>query len=145
VIYDALLLLQLVSTWSMVGVIWFVQLVHYPLFAKVDRAKFPEFQAVHVRRTTWIVAPLMITEAATAFLLPFVAPGGLPRGISAIGAVLVVALWLSTFVWQVPTHDKLMIAFDQRSHRDLVRSNWLRTALWTVRAVLVCWLCLLAA
>ena len=31
-----LLLLQVAATWAMTGIVWFVQLVQYPSFARVD-------------------------------------------------------------------------------------------------------------
>lgn len=31
----ALLLVHAAATWAMVGLVWFVQVVHYPLFAQV--------------------------------------------------------------------------------------------------------------
>ena len=68
---DLVLTLHAVATISMVGVIWYVQLVHYPLMALVGNGNFPKFESEHQRRTTWVVAPLMLTEAATAVTLLF--------------------------------------------------------------------------
>ena len=34
----ALLLVHLAATWFLAGLIWVIQLVHYPLFAAVERA-----------------------------------------------------------------------------------------------------------
>ena len=59
----------------MVGVIWFVQLVHYPLFGRVGAAEFPEWQAANLPRTSWVVGPAMGIEAASALGLTFVTPG----------------------------------------------------------------------
>jgi len=65
----ALFLAQLVSTYGMVAVIVFVQLVHYPLFAQVGADGFARYEALHTQRISWIVVPLMLVEAATALLL----------------------------------------------------------------------------
>ena len=59
-----------------------------------------------------------------------------------IGLSFVAVIWLSTFVCQVPAHERLSKQFDPRIHRRLVRSNWLRTAVWSARGAVVCWLCL---
>jgi hypothetical protein len=57
------------------------------------------------------------------------------------GVVLVAALWGSTFLWQVPAHEKLAVEFDPATHVRLVWSNWFRTAGWTARGFLVCAMC----
>lgn len=49
--------LQAGSTWIMVGIIWFVQIVHYPLFSFAGRVEFPMYEHEHRRRTTWVVLP----------------------------------------------------------------------------------------
>ena len=63
------LLLQVAATLCMVGLIWFVQIVHYPLLAQVGRDGFRRYEMDHQRLTTWVVAPLMLTELTTAFLM----------------------------------------------------------------------------
>jgi hypothetical protein len=63
---EFLFLLQLAATLAMTGLIWFVQLVHYPLFGRVGPADFAQYLLSHQHRTTLIVAPLMLGEAGTA-------------------------------------------------------------------------------
>ena len=53
---------QVFATVFMVGLIWFVQIVHYPLYANVGREQFPEYEALHNRLTTWVVGPAMLLE-----------------------------------------------------------------------------------
>ena len=124
------------ATVAMAGVIWFVQVVHYPLFPWVAPDRFPEFESAHRRRTTWVVAPLMLAELATAITLALRAPAGVPPWAPRAGLVLLALVWLSTFFLQVPLHEKLNQCFDAAVCRRLVRSNWLRTAAWTARAAL---------
>ena len=64
-----ILLTQVFATLFMVGLIWFVQIVHYPLYANVGREQFPEYEALHNRMTTWVVGPAMLVELVTAVLL----------------------------------------------------------------------------
>lgn len=128
----ALLLVHAGATVAMAGLVWFVQLVHYPLFAHVGRDGFARYEAEHTRRTTWLVAPLMLAEAATALVLLAVDPSVL----TAVGAVLLGVVWLSTALVQVPLHRRLERGFDADAHRRLVRSNAVRTAAWTGRAAI---------
>ena len=138
---ELLLLVHAAATLSMVGLIWFVQVVHYPLFGKVGGSGFREYELAHQHRTTLVVAPLMLVEALTAGLLIWLRPAFLPAAAVLWGGGLVAFLWLSTFFWQVPAHERLAKSFDSATHRSLVRSNWVRTAAWTVRGLLAVWMC----
>ncbi len=131
----ALLIVHAAATWWMAGLIWFVQVVHYPLMAEVGADRFPAYERNHTRRTTLVVAPAMLIEASCAAALVMLQP----RSVLAItGAVIAALLWLSTFAVQVPLHARLERGFDAAAHRRLVRSNWLRTAAWTVRGGIAC-------
>ena len=129
--------LHLASTLIMVGVIWYVQLVHYPLMSRVPPVRFLEFHQQHGRRTGWVVVGPMVVEALTAGLLVLPAFPGLPTPAAFAGLALVVLIWLSTFGVQVPLHRRLSAGFDPSAHLRLVRTNWLRTVAWSVRGALV--------
>ena len=49
---------------------------------------------------------------------------------------MVGAIWLSTFALQVPCHARLGRGFSLGAWRLLVRSNWVRTVLWSARLAL---------
>jgi hypothetical protein len=123
------------ATLAMFGLIWMVQIVHYPLMAHVGRADFRAWHDRHLRRTTWVVGPLMLAETASALVLLEAAPPGTAAWLPWTGIVLVVLVWISTAALQVPMHRRLEAGWDERAHRFLVRSNWLRTAAWSARAV----------
>lgn len=126
---------QVWSSLLLTGLVWFVQWVHYPLMAQVGQAAFVRYEQEHTRRTSWIVAPLMLLELGTAIWLCWQPPyASLVWGINLGG---VVALWASTFLIQVPLHNRLSIVFEADVHRRLVATNWLRTALWTLRSMLL--------
>jgi hypothetical protein len=118
------------ATWALVGLIWTVQLVHYPLFAQVGAKAFRHYHARHTRQITWIVAPLMAAELLTAFLL-------VARGVRQpwlLASLLPLAFnWISTWRVQIPLHDRLAAGFDADVHRRLVATNWWRTAAWNIR------------
>jgi hypothetical protein len=128
---------HVVSTLMMVGVIWLIQIVHYPLFNRVGLEAFPVYAAAHVNRISCVVGPLMAVEAITAFALVIQPPVGLPRWSLMLGFALVVVIWLSTLLIQTPQHGALTQGFSESHYRMLVQTNWLRTAAWTIRALLV--------
>lgn len=135
------LCLHALSTVFMAGVIWFVQIVHYPLFARVPAGVYTEYQDEHMRRTSWVVGPAMLLEALSALMLVFVATSDVRRGAS-VGLLLLALIWAVTFAVMVPLHHKLAKGFDAGVIRRLVLVNWARTSLWSIRAVLALWMLL---
>jgi hypothetical protein len=136
------------STIAMCGLCWFVQVIHYPLFGLVGAQAFTRYEDEHVRRTTLIVAPLMLTELTTAALLVALAEqgnSGVPKALAWIGAALLALVWISTFTVQVPLHGRLRRSFDARTLRSLVLTNWPRTLLWTARSAVAIWMLWAAA
>ncbi len=125
------------ATFAMVGLIWFVQIVHYPLFGHVGTENAPEYAKLHQRRTTWVVGPLMLTELATGLWLVVAPLPSLPTWQSWTGLALLAAVWGSTACLQIPLHGRLAVRCDPQAHRSLMRTNWLRTIAWTARGVLV--------
>ena len=134
------LLLNFASTWAMVGLIWLIQIVHYPLFSRVGVEHFPKYSADHQRLITYVVLPLMCVELGTAFLLWGARPAGISNASVIAGILLVIVIWGSTFAIQVPQHGKLLAGYDAEVCRQLVCGNWVRTIAWTVRGVIVAWM-----
>lgn len=134
-----LLLLHAASTLYLAGLIWFVQVVHYPLMRYADAGRFSEFERAHVRRTGWIVGPAMLTEGITALYLVWNPPARAAPGTVWIGLGLLAIVWTSTALLQVPCHRRLERGFDAAIHRKLVRGNWVRTVGWSLRSVLCTW------
>ena len=122
------------ATLFMCGLIWFVQVAHYPLFSRVGEDGYGEYQQQHMRRTTWVVGPPMLIETAAALALWLLPPRMGPGWLHHLNVALLAVSWASTVFLQVPCHDRLARGFDAVVHARLVRSNWLRTLAWTARA-----------
>ena len=131
---------NLIATLYMVGLIWFVQWVHYPLLAAVGRREFVAFEQAHVSRTWPVVGPPMLVELVTAVLLVLAPPPLVPPGAVWLGLGLLAVVWISTALLQVPSHQRLGQGFDAAVHQRLVATNWIRTAAWTARGFLVVWM-----
>ena len=134
---NLLFLLNLLSTWYLVGLIWMVQVVHYKMFDRVGTDEFVQYEADHNRLMTPIVAPPMLIELATACALLAYAPPGFPRWAAWLGFIMVGIVWLTTFFFSVPCHNRLLSGFDPDMYRRLVDTNWIRTVFWTARGVLM--------
>ncbi len=126
-------LLDIAATLYLWGVIWTIQLVHYPLFARVGAAGWADYHAAHTRLMTLVVLPAMVTELGTSGLLAL----GRPAPLLWLGFGLAVGTWAVTFFVSVPLHDTLSRGFDAAAIARLVSTNWLRTAFWTGHALLL--------
>ena len=143
---DLILIVQAVASGAMCGLIWFVQAVHYPLFARLSGDGSREFAHEHQARTTPVVLPFMLAELATAAAVVFWPPPGVGRGPAVAGLGLVAVIWLSTFLLQVPLHGRLAAeGHTADAVTRLVRGNWIRTIAWTLRAILAAWMLRAAA
>lgn len=131
------LLLNLAATWFMVGLIWFVQLVHYPQFAAVGADGFVPYHRRHQRFTTFVVAGPMILEGVTAVMLALRPSKVIDPRLAWIGLALVGVISLSTTLLQIPRHTELACGFTPTACGRLCRTNWIRTAAWTARGVLM--------
>ena len=112
----------------MTGGMWFVQTVHYPLFAQVPAERFAVYEKAHYKRVLPLVVPVASGELITAFLLgPFFC----------LNTFLLSASWLMTFLVQLPLHSRLRRGFHSETHERLVSSNWWRVAAWTLRLLVL--------
>ena len=121
----------------MTGLIWFVQLVHYPSYRDVGAAEFTAFQTHSPARTGLVVGPLIFAEVGTAVWLLFKPPLGVGVVWLWLGASLIAVNLASTILIQVPLHLRLTAKRDAATLARLLRTNWVRTLAWSVRAVLV--------
>lgn len=129
-----ILSLHVLSTWFMVGVIWFVQCVQYPLFSEVGVHEFRKFHQKLMSRISFVVMPPMILEISTWIGLWMM--GLRTEGFLLSGMILGV-IWCATFFVQVPCHRVLSRGFDAPTHLRLLRTNWIRTLFWTLRGLIV--------
>ena len=126
------LVANLAATAVMVGFIWTIQLLSYPMMAAVPTDGFAAYEAVHARRVATllaVIAPAEVVAAAGVALFVDDVPAWLSVGAGA----LLVAIWVSTALFFAPLHVRLGDGFDPVLHRRLVTTNWLRTAAWTAR------------
>jgi hypothetical protein len=120
----------------MCGIVWFVQIIHYPLFDFVSANEFKAYEQEHVGRTKYLIMPLMLSEIATAIALVWNVGFGF-QNLIWLNFILLIFIWLSTFLVQVPFHTSLSSGKDSQKIKKLVRSNWIRTVLWTVRLIIL--------
>lgn len=132
----SILIINIITTLFMVGVIWLIQILNYPLFAEAQK-NFNAYHQYHMRAITFVIALPMILEAVSAFLMLWFPHPALDQKLIWLGVVLILIIWLSTIFLSVPNHETLMRGFDANAIKRLVQTNWIRTIGWTLRGVLV--------
>lgn len=137
--FEVLVIVQALLTWIMVGIIWFTQLIHYPLYEKVKEG-FVEYERAHMRRTAVVVGPIMFFEALVAIMLVTMAEGDLMARLATANLVALILVWISTFLFQMGQHQKLTVRFSHKIFRNLLATNWIRTIFWTVKGAILFWM-----
>ncbi|HMQ10587.1 MAG TPA: hypothetical protein PKC21_00435 [Oligoflexia bacterium] len=123
--------IQLFSSLFMTGLIWFVQIVHYPLFAYIEPSHFPHYAKKHQRLTSWVVGPVMLLEVFSAMILT------VKYNVLWLNILLIMGIWLSTAFLQIPLHGQLSHHYDINNIHSLTNGNWIRTILWTVKSIVL--------
>ena len=130
-----MLIIHTIATSVMVGVIWIIQLVHYPSFHFIELNKYTTFQRFHMSRISYVVIPAMLTELFTLILI-IISMDQIDTLVLA-SAILLIFIWLITAVFFSGVHQKLTLGYDQTVVDKLVKLNWGRTLLWTLRLLLI--------
>ena len=121
------------STSLMVGIIWVIQLLHYPAFNFIKESDYVEFQHFHMQRISFIVVPVMILELFSAFMLVYYVRSNL----LILCLIILLFIWLITFVFFTKLHQSLLDGYDKIIVDKLVQINWSRTVLWSLRLIIL--------
>jgi len=140
-----LIVVHAAASMFMVGLIWTIHYVHYPLFAYVGESTYASFQAVHVERIGRLLFVPWLTEGFSLIgivALAFLGSRKTLRVPAVInGAAMAVVLVISGF-WSAPAHGKLAEGFDKAVHDQLMTANLIRTLAWTVCGACAIWIVL---
>ncbi len=126
-------MIHLISTSLMVGIIWVIQVVHYPSFHFIGNSRYISFQKFHMERISYIVIPVMLVESISGFLLIY----DELNLILLISMVLLLSIWMLTVFFFASVHQKLVSGYQVEMVAKLVKINWVRTLLWTLRLLLL--------
>lgn len=140
-----LIVVHAATSMFMVGLIWTIHYVHYPLFAYVGESTYASFQAVHVERIGRLLFVPWLTEGFSLIgivALAFLGSRKTLRVPAVInGAAMAVVLVMSGF-WSAPAHGKLAEGFDKSVHDELMTVNLIRSLAWTVCGACSIWIVL---
>ena len=129
------LLGHLIFTSIMTGVIWVIQIVHYPSFHFIEKELYTAFQKFHMNKISIIVMPIMLAELITGIMLFLDKTSKSP--FLTISIIILVLIWLITGVFFTKAHNELIAGYQELVVNQLVAMNWIRTLLWTLRLLLL--------
>lgn len=138
-----MIIAHVIATFFMVGLIWTIHYIHYPLFAYVGESTYPAFQAEHVERIGKLLFVPWMTEGMTLLGVGALAFFGgrkelrIPSLLNGLGMSIV--LVISGF-WSAPAHGELSDGFDASVHSRLMNANLIRTIAWTICGVSAVWI-----
>ncbi len=145
---------NIIVTSFLVGLIWFVQIVHYPIFKEVGKQNFHQFHLAHTTLTGKVVILPMLLELGLSFWLVWegyeincvlttnqVSENMVMRMgnfylYSFIALFFTILLWILTAWIFVPLHGKLgdeNKGYDLEIMKKLVSRNWFRTFFWSLQ------------
>ncbi len=127
----------LASTFYLIGLIWVIQLLHYPLFEKVGESAFELYHAEHTERIVLALSLPVLVSLGSSLLLLVVRPPGIADWMVWLNLSLNLLFWIVTATIQIPLHTTLSAGFKTTVIRALVDSNWWRTSIWTVEGFLL--------
>jgi len=125
----------------MVGLIWFVQRVHYPLLAQVEVKDQISVGHEHQRRTSQVVGLPMAVEGVSTLVLLIERPDQVFAWLPWAGAFLLAISLGSTVFLSVPLHQKMISHPSGQIGKKLVATNWPRTVSWTLRGAVCLAMC----
>ena len=125
--------IHFLSTSLMVGIIWVIQLLHYPAFHFIKESDYVEFQHFHMQRISFIVVPVMVLELFSAFMMVYY----IQSNLLILCFIILLFIWLITFIFFTKLHQSLLGGYDNTIVDKLVRINWSRTILWSIRLIIL--------
>ena len=86
----------------------------------------------YTNRMSYVVAPIMTFELLTVTIIFFNNP---ITNLTLIILLTTILIWASTFFIQVPIHNKIGYKKDIHKINRLIKSNLIRTSLWSVKLI----------
>lgn len=133
----SILISNLVLSAFLTGLIWVIQVVHYPLFLRIHPEEFRAYEKSHQKRISLIVAPVMLVDIILSLLLVFTKYTQNADAYIITALFLNLAVFASTIFIFSPIHHKLGKHHDKALIRKLVRLNIMRTFMWTARTIIL--------
>ncbi len=131
------LLFHAFATWLMIGMIFFVQVVYYPLYKRLKKhlTTFEKKDLIHMG---YLVGPTLMIELVSGVVVLFALDKSITYRILAyINVTLLVSVWIVSIIIKCRHRSSKKTLMFLRFHHMLLTSNWIRTTIWGIRGVVV--------
>lgn len=126
-------LFRLLVDFGFLVLIWAVQLIIYPSFNYYSKENLYIWHNSYTTRVSFIVLPIMLSQLILAFVQLY----KIQDWYTILSMLIIIALWLLTFLIFVPLHQSIdKNQPNKNACVKLVTKNWMRTVLWTLLFVL---------
>ena len=128
--------IRLICDTGLFVLIWIVQLIIYPSFSYYKHDDLFKWHDIYTKRIAVIVIPLMFGQVITSSIQVYTNLDFY----TITSSLLVIGVWLSTFLIFVPLHTNLSKREEvELSIKKLKLHNWLRTLLWSLIFIVTCY------
>jgi len=132
------LIINLTAAAFLAGLMWFAQIVHYPLFTSIEKKSFIEYSILQLKRTNYLFYIPMLLEGAFSLLFIFDYPNVVSEFVPIICLAISTGAWLISFGKIAPLLDKLNDeGLDKEVVEELVKLNWVRTLCWSLKVLIL--------
>jgi hypothetical protein len=138
-----MLVIHIVATAIMVGVIWVIQLVHYPSFYFIKQKNYKSFQNFHMKNITYIVFPIMSIELFSGFFLVLIFEDSKILSVLYFSLFFLLSNWALTGIIFTRLHSELLEGYNKLIIKNMIKWNWIRTLFWSIRLFLLFYIFLL--
>ena len=119
------------------GVVWFLQLNHYPLYRAVPEHALTDYITAHNRRLLLpVIIPMAIAIGTTGLLLL-----DRPADMGSVSvfalSLSLLAILISTAALQGPAHLRLERNPNQQLISSIIATNWIRTLCWSLNVIVL--------
>ncbi len=126
-------IIRLLLDFGLVVLIWMIQRIVYPSFLHYSAENLIIWHKKYTSRISVIVIPLMIGQLGISIYQAII----LTNLYTVVSLVIVIIVWLSTFLQFVPIHYNISKGqVNEKTLNSLVSKNWLRTFLWSLLFVM---------
>ena len=134
-----LLLSHMISNIYLLGIIWFIQCIHYPLLSGigtiVEPAMFKEYTHYFTIQPLLIAGIPMLIDFISTIILFWRQPPPIQTSLYKLSGILLGIIW-GLLIFEFFVHQILSQGYHVTAYRFLQIANWAITILWSIKSIL---------
>ncbi|MFE1310655.1 hypothetical protein [Streptomyces sp. NPDC058755] len=136
----ALVLAQTLAVLYTTGFVWTLQLMDYPMVARLREGASESYMAAHNQMFWRVLAPGLLVAGVTSVLLVVARGPAVPLWAALLCVALLVLIMVLSGAVATPDRVALAQHFSASVHAHLLRVSWVRTAAFSAWSGLDAWL-----